>query len=94
LSARKEKRGEIMNDAQTKKVREIVEKFDKAPENHEVGGWVEKDFVYVLVKTNRFDWTGRDTRLYAIDRDGTVAVHLNYAPLKFRHNALIMGCKG
>jgi hypothetical protein len=83
-----------MNDAQMKKVREIIQKIDAVPEKHEVGGWVETDHVYLFVKTERIEWGPKDARLYAIDRDGKVAVHRNYAPLELRNNTLIMGCRG
>ena len=83
-----------MNDAQMKKVREIIQKIEGVQEKHEVGGWVEKDHVYLFVKTEPLEWGPKTASLYAIDRNGKVAVHRNYAPLQLRNDTLIMGCRG
>jgi len=82
-----------MNESQLKKVKEIMQKVEAAPRKHEVGGWVEKDHVYLFVKPEYIEQGPRDARLYAIDRSGRVAVHRNYAPLQLRDNTLIMGCR-
>ena len=83
-----------MNDVQINKVREIIQKIEAAPAKHEVGGWVEKDHVYLFVKTEALEWGPKGASLYTIDRNGKVSVHCNYAPLKMRNNTLIMGCRG
>jgi hypothetical protein len=78
-----------MNEAQIKKVREIMGKVGNISDKSEVGSWVEKDCVYLLVKA---DQALRGTRLYAIDREGSVAIHRNYAPMQLRDDTLIMSC--
>ena len=79
-----------MNKVQTEKVRKIVRKMEAMPEKHEVGGWIEKDNIYVLVRPRS---NGRDARqacLFAVDPDGHVKVYRNYAPLQLRNDDLIM----
>jgi hypothetical protein len=83
-----------MNESQIKKVREIMQKVEAVPHKHEVGGWVEKDHVYLFVKPEKVELGPKNARLYTIDRNGRVAVHRNYAPLQLRNNTLIMGCRG
>jgi hypothetical protein len=83
-----------MNEAQMKKVREIVGKISSRSAKPDVGGWVEKDYVYLFVKSDKVAWETSDTRLYAIDREGSVAIHRNYAPLQLRDDTLIMSCPG
>lgn len=78
-----------MNKVQTEKVRKIVRKF-AAPEKHEVGSWVEKDHIYVLVRPRSIDQDARHACLFAIDLEGSVKVYRNYAPLQLRNNDLIM----
>ena len=44
-----------MNNIQTEKVRRIIRKVQALPEKHEVGGWVEKDRIYIVVKPRSID---------------------------------------
>jgi hypothetical protein len=78
-----------MNEIQMKKVREIMGKITSSSDKPEVGSWIEKDHVYLLVKTEK---ASRATRLYAIDREGSVSVHRNYAPMQLIDDTLIMSC--
>ncbi len=83
-----------MNYAQMKKVRKIIAKVQRMPRHLEIGGWVEKEYVYIFVKAEHFEESGKDARcLFAIDRMGNVAAHHNYAPMELRDDALIMNCR-
>lgn len=79
-----------MNKVQTEKVRKIVRKIEAMPEKHEVGGWMEKDHIYVLVRPRSVGHDAREACLFAIDPEGDVKVYRNYAPLQMRDNSLIM----
>ena len=39
-----------MNYAQMKKVRKIIAKVQRMPRHLEIGGWVEKEYVYIFVR--------------------------------------------
>jgi hypothetical protein len=79
-----------MNKVQTEKVRKIVRKMEAMHEKHEVGGWMEKDNIYVLVRPRNNGHDARQACLFAVDIDGHVKVYRNYAPLQLRDNDLIM----
>lgn len=83
-----------MNDIQTEKVRRIIRKVQALPEKHEVGGWVEKDNIYIVVKPRSIGHAAHQACLYAIDHDGCVKLYRNYAPLQLRNNDLIMDLAG
>jgi hypothetical protein len=78
---------QVMNKIQTEKVRRIVRNVEAIAQEHEVGGWIEEDRVFVLVLV---PGTDHETRLYSVDTDGTVEVYRNYAPCQLRDNSLVM----
>lgn len=81
-----------MNKIQMEKVRKIIKKFKSMPEEHEVGGWVEEDHIYLLVRPPSIAHDVRRACLFSIDLDGAVQVYRNYAPLQIRNDSLIMSC--
>ncbi len=82
-----------MNRIQMEKVRKIMRKVKAMPEEHEVGGWVEEDHIYLLVKQPSITEDVRRACLFSIDLDGAVQVYRNYAPLQLRNDSLIMGLR-
>jgi hypothetical protein len=83
-----------VNNLQTEKIRRIIRKVQALPEKHDVGGWVEKDHVYVLVKPRSVEHVAHQACLYAIDLDGCVQLYRNYAPLQLHNDNLIMDLAG
>jgi hypothetical protein len=87
---RRKIREQVMNKVQTEKVRKIVRKMEAMHEKHEVGGWIEKDHIYVLVRPRSIGHDARQACLFAIDLEGHVKVYRNYAPLQLRNDNLFM----